>query len=95
MKEQYSAGDKTQVLNLMGQIATLKMTEGGSVDEYVKKARELRDCLINMGQTMDDAHLNQIILNGLPRSYDTTIQNLLNTETTLTFERLCTKLRAE
>jgi len=41
LKNQFNAGDQSQVLTFMGQLQTIKMTEGGSIEEYTKKAREL------------------------------------------------------
>ena len=70
LKEQFLSGDKVTILSLVGEISTLKITEGESIIEFIKKARELQNRLISMGHALDEKHLNQIILNGLLCSYD-------------------------
>ena len=86
LKEQFHSGDQSQILTLMSQLQSLKLTEGGAVDEYLKKARELKNRLGNMGEKLSDRNVNQIVLNGLPRSYESTIQTLSHLNASMTFE---------
>ena len=79
----------------MDELQSLKMNEGGSVEEYLKKARELRNKLGGMGEKISDRNVNQFILNGLPRSYESTIQTLTHLNATMTFEQLSTSLMSE
>ena len=54
LKVAYWSGHQHQVLTLLGQLQTMKLSKGGSIEEYIKRARELknmlqweRQCLIN------------------------------------------------
>ena len=67
----------------MGQLQTIKMTEGGFVDNYIKKAQKLRNKLSIMGERITDPNLSQIVLNGLPRSYEGTIQTLTHLDSNI------------
>jgi hypothetical protein len=50
----------------MGQLQSLKMNEGRSIKEYIKKAQEFKNHLNSMGEKLFDRNVNQIVLNGLP-----------------------------
>ena len=50
LKEQFNSGDQSQILTLMGQLQSLKLNEGGNIEEYLRKARELRNRLSSMGE---------------------------------------------
>ena len=95
LKQQFHLGDQSQILTLMSQLQLLKLTKGGTVDEYLKKARELKNRLGNMGEKLSDRNVNQIVLNGLPRSYESTIQTLSYLNASMTFEQLSTSLMSE
>lgn len=95
LKAQFASGDQSQILTLMGQLQNLKMSEGGSVEDYIKKARELRNRLSSMGEKVTDRTLNQIALNGLPRSYEGTIQALTFLDQGMSFEALSSHLLSE
>ena len=95
LKEQFNLGDQSQILTLMGQLQSLKLNEGGNIEEYVRKARELRNRLSSMEERVSDQNVNQIVLNGLPRSYESTIQTLTHLDTNTTFEKLSASLLSE
>ena len=95
LKEHFHSGDQSQILTLMSQLQSLKLTEGGAVDEYLKKARELKNRLGNMGEKLSDCNVNQIVLNRLPRSYESTIQTLSHLNASMTFEQLSASLMSE
>ena len=92
LKDQFHLGDQSQILTLMGQLQSLKMKEDGSVEEYIKRARELKNRLGNMGEKLSDRNVNQMVLNGLPRSYEGTIQTLTHLNSSMTFEQLSASL---
>ena len=95
LKELYAAGDKPQKLMLKAQLNSLKMEEGGSVDEYLKKARELRNRLTAMGEKIPDSDLNGIVLNGLPLSYESMVMTLAHLDPDISFAQLSSKLLTE
>ena len=79
----------------MGQLQSLKMSEGSAVEEYIKKARELKNRLSSMGDKLSDRNINQIVMNGLPRSYESTIQTLTHLDAEMTFDKLTASLFSE
>ena len=95
LKEQFNSGDQSQILTLMGQLQSLKLNEGGNIEEYVRKARELKNRLSSMGERVSDRNVNQIVLNGLLRSYESTIQTLTHLDANMTFEKLNASLLSE
>ena len=95
LKDQFNSGDQSQVLTLMSQLQSMRMQEGGSVEDYVKKARELRNRLLNMGERITDKSLNQLVLNGLPRSFESLIQTLTHIDPEMSFEKLSSSLLLE
>ena len=95
LQEQFHGGDQSQILTLMSQLQSLKMSEGGSVEEYIKKAQELKNRLSSMGERLSDKNVNQTLLNGLPRSYESTIQTLIHLNSNMTFEQLSASLISE
>ena len=95
LKEQFQSGDQSQILTLMSQMQAPKMNEGGSIEEYLKRTRELKNKLANMGEKLTDRNVNQIILNGMPRSYESTVQTLTHLNESMTFEKLSASLISE
>ena len=79
----------------MGQLQTLRMNEGDSIEDYVKKARELKNRLHSMGERITDRNVNQMVMNGLPRSFESIIQTLTHLDPSMTFEKLSVSLLSE
>jgi hypothetical protein len=46
------------------------MSEGILLEEYLKNARDLKNHLAALGLPVEDHTLVQLVLNGLPRSYE-------------------------
>ena len=95
LKDQFNSGDQSQILTLMGQLQSLKLSEGGAIEDYIRKARELKNHLTSMGERLSDRNINQIVMNGLPRSYESTIQTLTHLDPTMTFDKLSASLLSE
>ena len=95
LKEQFNSGDQSQILTIMGQLQTLRMNEGDSIEDYVKKARELKNRLHNMGERITDRNVNQMVMNKLPRSFESIIQTLTHLDPSMTFEKLSASLLSE
>jgi hypothetical protein len=91
----FQSGDQSQILGLMSQLQSIKLMEGGSVEDYVKKSRELKNRLASMGKTVTNRNLTQLILNRLPRSFESTIQTLTHQTVPLTFEQIVSSLTIE
>ena len=95
LKDQFNSRDQSQILTLMGQLQSLKLSEGGAIKDYIRKARELKNRLTSMGERLSDHNINQIVMNGLPRSYESTIQTLTHLDPTMTFDKLSASLLSE
>lgn len=95
LKTSFSAGDQNQILMLMGHLQTIRLSKRGSVEDYNKKARELNNRLASMGKTVSDKALTQLVLNGLPRSFESTIQMLTHQTATLSFDQISSSLTSE
>ena len=95
LKDQFNSRDQSQILTLMGQLQSLKLSEEGAIKDYIRKARELKNRLTSMGERLSDRNINQIVMNGLPRSYKSTIQILMHLDPTMTFDKLSASLLSE
>ena len=95
LKNAYQSGDQSQVLTLTSQLHSIKLSEGGSVEDYIKKTREIRNRLTSMGETISDKTMIQIVLNGLPCSYVNTIQTLTHLNVDRSFEQVSSSLLTE
>ena len=95
LKDQFNSGDQSQILTLMGQLQLLKLNEGGNIEDYIRKARKLKNQLSSMGERLSDRNVNQIVLNELPRSYESTIQTLTHLDANMSFEKLSASLLFE
>lgn len=97
LKTQFSSRDQSYLLTLKSQLQSMKLSEGGSIEDYTMKARKLRDHLSNMGENITDRETNQVVLKRLPRSYESTIQTLIHISinSDLSFEQLCAHLLSE
>jgi len=72
----------------MSQLQPIRLPEDGLVEDYLKKARELQNRLASMGEAISNKTMIQIVLNGLPRSYEATIQTLTHLNVVMTFEQV-------
>ena len=73
----------------------MKLFEGGLVEEYIKRAKELKNKLATMGEIVSHKSLTQLVLNGLPRSYKSIIQTLIHQNVALTFDQISASLLTE
>ena len=80
---------------LTNQLHLLKMSEGGSMEDYGNKTTKLKNHLLSMGEMVPDKNICQSMLNGLPRSYEGVVTTLSNLDTLLTFDQLAAKLLME
>jgi transposase InsO family protein len=95
LKKVYQAGSQSQILTLTSQLQSLKLAEGASAEEYITRAREIKNRLKSMGDTVTDNALVQILLNGLPRSYESTIQTITHQRDALSFDEVVTSILVE
>nr|PNR54317.1 hypothetical protein PHYPA_007994 [Physcomitrium patens] len=91
----YQNGDPFIVLFVTNQLNQMKMPEGGVMEEYLNKARELKNCLAAWEELVFDHRLVQVVLNSLPRSYEYIIPTTTNSAMFLTFDRINVVLLTE
>ena len=72
--------------NFVKSITILENARRKNVKDYLKKAHELKNKLKSIGETTSDKQVNQMIFNGLLRSYESTIQMLSYLNATMTFD---------
>jgi hypothetical protein len=72
----FNASDQQQCLILTNKLFCISMKERSDVATYLNKASDLRDRLKSLRDDIPDKTLNNIVLNGLPRSYEMTIQGI-------------------
>ena len=92
LKAAYQSRNQSQVLILLGQLQTMKLSEGGLVEDYIKRARELKNRLAIMEETVSYKSLTQLVLNGLPHSYESMIQTLTHQSIALMFDQTSASL---
>uniref|UniRef100_A0A7I4BWV6 Retroviral polymerase SH3-like domain-containing protein n=1 Tax=Physcomitrium patens TaxID=3218 RepID=A0A7I4BWV6_PHYPA len=73
----------------------MRMEDGGSVEEYLRNARDLKSNLAAMGHKIVDETLVRLTLNGLPLSYKEIIQSLSVLDKLPTFALISSKLLNE
>ena len=95
LRKTYQSQDASNLLMYQSQLHSLKMLEGGVMEEYLRKARELKNKLAALGDPVVDRTLVQIVLNGLPRSYEFVIPSLTYAPVFPTFDTVCSKLMIE
>ena len=95
LKKAYASGDQSQILGLTGQLQNTRLSKGESIEDYIKKAREIKNRLGGMGEKFYDKSLAQLLLNGLPCSFESTIQSLIHQGTPLTFDQVAVSLIGE
>lgn len=71
------------------------MTEGGGIEDYLNKARELKNRLTILEEPISDKILVKTAFNTLPRSYEYIIPNIINALIFPTFERTSAILLTE
>jgi hypothetical protein len=72
----YNAGDQQQILFLTNKIHNISLKEGGDVTTYLMEASNLRNHLSALEENIADWQLINIVLNGLPRSFDMVVQGI-------------------
>nr|PNR32681.1 hypothetical protein PHYPA_024623 [Physcomitrium patens] len=75
LRAPYENGDPSMVLFVTNQLNQIKLSEEGLL-EYLSEARELKNKLAALREPLSDYTLVQVVLNGLPRSYEYIIPTL-------------------
>ena len=57
----------------MDELQTIKLSEGGSIEDYLKKTKHLKNQLASMEEMVIDKAMIQIVLNNLYYSFENII----------------------
>eukprot|EP01018_Ginkgo_biloba_P025229 Gb_04039 [translate_table: standard] len=76
LKSLYETNNEIRVLLLKNELQGLKMSESDGVTNHVTRMQELKDQLLSIDQKIDDKELVTMLLNNLPRSYNTFVTSL-------------------
>jgi hypothetical protein len=94
LRRMYNACDQQQILYLTNKLHSMILKEGGDVTTYLMEGSNLRNHLMTLGETISDKQLINIVLNGLPRSYDMVVQGISYFQNP-TYEDVMGKILAE
>ena len=78
----------------MSQLENLRLFERALVEDFTNKARDIKNRLRNTNETVADKHVNQLVLNELPR-WESTVQTLTHLNATIIFDELIARLHAK
>ena len=88
LKEAYQLRDHSQVLSIMDELQSMKLNKGESVEDYLKKTRKLKNQLASMEEMVIDKAIIQLVLNGLPCSFESIIQTLTHVVLAMSLEQI-------
>lgn len=91
----YQNGDPSMVLFVTNQLHQIKLSEEGLMEDYLNKARELKNRMMALGELVSDCTLVQAVFNGLPQSYEYVISILTHNALFPTFDRMSAMLLTE
>jgi gag-polypeptide of LTR copia-type/GAG-pre-integrase domain/Zinc knuckle len=92
LEQLHNSKNKARSTQLRRQLVQLQKSPAESLTAYVDRARTLKNDLVSTGQKMEASELLDIILAGLPKEYETFIDILTATETTLSLDTILPKL---
>jgi hypothetical protein len=70
----------------------MDMKEGTDIEEYISKARDLKNLLAMLGEPIPERTLVNLLLNKLPHSYEDVIQKSIHYGCDAIFGRTSAKL---
>jgi hypothetical protein len=86
----FSVRNIGQVMNLKKELCVMKMNDDDSTTSYFVRISQLRDQLQAIEEIISKKELVNILLNGLPKTWDTFAASMKTRKEYLTFEELCT-----
>jgi hypothetical protein len=72
----YNVGNQQQILYLTNKMHSIPLKERGGVTVYLMEVSNLQNHLTAVGEVVSDRQLVNIVLNGLPHSFDMIIQGI-------------------
>ena len=92
LEENFEKKSNARVIQLRKKLASMKLTGGQSIAEYLSEIREVKVDLEAAGQSVTDTELVVFALNGLPSEYATLVEFLEMGESALTLDDIQPKL---
>ncbi|KAM1941551.1 hypothetical protein ACFX13_029115 [Malus domestica] len=99
LQDRYASVSKARVNTLKTEFQILQKG-GDSIDQFLSKLKDIKDQLLNAGETISDNDFILAALSGLPREYSTIRTVILTRDTSLTLREfreqlLCAEREAE
>ena len=88
----FKSKSAARLLHLRRALNTLKKEKNETLPQYVARAKVLRSDILAAGQQVSEEELASCLLNGLPKQYDTIVEVLSNTLSSLTLDSILPKL---
>lgn len=95
LEKHYSSTSRTNVVNLKSDLQSILKKSGESIDDYVKRIKEIKDKLANVSSVVNDEDLFIYTLNGLPSEYNTFKTSLRTRSQPPSFAELHVLLKSE
>jgi hypothetical protein len=84
----YQNKNTNMMLHLKHQLLVVKMSNEDTIVNYLMKITHIRDQLAAIGETIQDVELVNVVLRGLPKSWEPFVQGICAQETMSGFDRL-------
>lgn len=72
----FHSGDQLQILLLTTKLHSMRMKEGGDVEEYLRHAKKLHNKLAAIGERIPEQMIVNIVMNGLPQTFKGLIMSI-------------------
>jgi hypothetical protein len=92
LEEVFKASSNARGMQLTKELTELNMRDGEALTSYAGRAKSLWDQLGAIGEVISERQMVMSLLNGLPKEYTNTVQNILSTSRTLEFNGVVSKL---
>lgn len=88
LERHYSLSSRTNVVSLKSDLHFVSKKPNKSIDNYIKRIKDLKDCLYNVSILVDNDDLVIFTLNGLPSEYSTFKTSMRTRSLPISFEEL-------
>jgi hypothetical protein len=92
LKDRFESSNNASRLMLLDKLNSVRLQEGGSVMEYIKKIQELKLQLKGVGHNISETDLVERMLGTLPASYESVYQQVSGLTAMPTLENMTTRL---
>jgi hypothetical protein len=80
LEQRFNQNSGLNKFYLRRKLYSMKKADGESINAYISKIRNIEQILRGIGENLQDAELVSVLLNGLPKEFETVIANLETVE---------------